>query len=109
MQLKTQPFRLQTMSRHNDKPIKDVLHEYISTNQKVSKGYHTLHIQEVWSEQMGPLIASYTSKITYSNGVLRVTLTSSPLKKELSMGKEKIIDIINTSLGQPLVKEVIIY
>ena len=92
------------MGRHNDKPIRDVLNEFILGNAKVSKGYHTKHLEDVWKEEMGPVISSYTSKILFRDGTLTVYLTSAPLKKELLMGKDKIVGIINGALGQDLVK-----
>lgn len=97
------------MARHNDKSIREVLNEFITGNSKVSKGYHTKHIEDVWKEQMGPVISGYTSKILYKEGTMKVYLTSAPLKRELLLGKDKIISIINEALGQDLVISVEIY
>lgn len=97
------------MGRHNDKNIKEVLNDYMASNAKVAKGYYTSHIDEVWKQEMGPIISGYTNKIYFKDGLLKIYLTSAPLKKELSMGKLKIIEIINTALGTDIVKEVEIY
>ncbi|MBK9736784.1 MAG: hypothetical protein IPO92_18210 [Saprospiraceae bacterium] len=51
------------MSRHNDKSIKEVLSEYIAKDNKVSKGYHTAQIQDIWKKEMGPIISGYTQNI----------------------------------------------
>lgn len=51
---------------------------------------------------MGATIAGYTSKLYFKDGLLKVYLTSAPLK-ELLMGKEKIINIINSEVGEELV------
>ena len=58
---------------------------------------------------MGPTIAGYTSKLYFKDGLLKVYLTSAPLKKELLMGKEKIINIINSEVGEELVTAVEIF
>ncbi|MBL0025059.1 MAG: DUF721 domain-containing protein [Saprospiraceae bacterium] len=97
------------MGRYHDKPIREVLNDFISGNKKVSKGYHTANIADVWKEQLGPVIAGYTSRIYFNDGVLKVYLTSAPLKKELLMGKDKIIGIINEAVGMDLVTSVEIY
>ena len=97
------------MSRHNDKSIKEVLGEYISKDNRVSKGYHTAQIQEIWKKEMGPIISGYTQKIYFKDGILKVYLTSAPLKKELLMGKEKIISIINEAAKENIVSQVEIY
>lgn len=97
------------MGRHNDKSIKEVLGEFIQANKRVSKGYHTAQIEEIWKEQMGPIISGYTQKIYFNDGILRVYLTSAPLKKELLMGKNKIIQIINEAVKEELITQVEIY
>ncbi len=97
------------MGRHNDKSIKEVLNEFISKDKRVSKGYHTAQIKEIWEEQMGPIISGYTQKIYFNNGSLKVYLSSSALKKELSMGKDKIIKIINEAVNEELITDVEIY
>ncbi|MBC7884136.1 MAG: DUF721 domain-containing protein [Saprospiraceae bacterium] len=97
------------MGRHNDKSIKDVLSDFITSNPRVSKGYHTAQLEEIWKEQMGPIIAGYTQKIYFKEGVLKVYLTSAPLKKELLMGKDKIMSIINEVVNETLITQVEIY
>lgn len=97
------------MNRHNDKNIKEVLAEFISSNKKVSGGYHSVKIEEIWKKEMGEMINSYTTGIKLNDGVLRIYLNSSALKKELSMGKEKIKNIINEALKSMIIKEVQIF
>ena len=94
------------MGRHNDKPIGHVLNE---SNARVGKGYDTVRIEKIWKNHMGPTIAGYTSKLYFKDGLLKVYLTSAPLKKELLMGKEKIINIINSEVGEELVTAVEIF
>lgn len=98
-----------TMGRHNDKPISEVLSEFLNTNKRVGKGYNTVQIEQIWKSQMGPVIAGYTSKMYFKEGVLKVYLTSAPLKKELLMGKGKILQIINDGVGEDIVTSVEIY
>jgi predicted nucleic acid-binding Zn ribbon protein len=98
-----------SMGRHNDKNIKEVLADYMQSNDRVSRGYYSSRMEEIWQTNMGNVIAGYTKKVTFYNGVLKVYLTSSPLKKELLMGRDKIIDIMNEAIGDQIVKEVEIY
>lgn len=97
------------MGRHNDKNIKEVLSDFMASNTKVAKGYYTSHIDEVWKQEMGPIITGYTTKIYFRDGVLKVYLTSAALKKELSMNKIKLIENLNTALGTELITAVEIY
>ncbi len=97
------------MFRGNDKNIKEVLNEYLTQNAKVAKGYYTSNIEDVWKSEMGPLIMSYTQKIIFNKGELKVYLSSSVLKKELSDGKDKIIKNLNDALGAEIIEKVEIY
>ena len=97
------------MGRHNDKPIGHVLNEFLHSNARVGKGYDTVRIEKIWKNHMGPTIAGYTSKLYFKDGLLKIYLTSAPLKKELLMGKDKIINIINSEVGEELVTAVEIF
>lgn len=98
-----------SLGRHNDKNIKEVLGEFIATNKRVAYGYYTSHIDEIWKQEMGHVINNYTSRLTFKDGILNVYLTSAPLRKELSMGKDKIKDILNRALGADLVQNIQIF
>ncbi len=97
------------MGRHNDKNIKEVLNDFLSSNQRVAKGYYISHIDEVWKQEMGPIISSYTTRIYFKDGALSVYLTSAPLKKELSLSKEKAISLLNTALGSTIIQSIEFY
>lgn len=97
------------MKRHNDKSIRDVVDLYLRGNQKLSEGYQSSRIDDIWREVMGKSIASYTGKIQLKGQTLLVEITSSPLKKELLMSPGKIIDLLNEAIGNDLVKDIKIY
>ena len=94
--------------KKNDKPISDVLKDYIIQNKKVSKGYFTNRIKTTWKESMGPTIYSYTKSIYFNKSTLYINITSSPLRQELLMSKSKIIDLINEKIGSNFINEVVI-
>jgi len=97
------------VGRHNDKNIKEVLNDFIASNQRVAKGYYISHIDEVWKQEMGPIISSYTTRIYFKDGALKVYLTSAALKKELSLSKEKAINLLNTALGSAIIQSIEFY
>lgn len=94
--------------KHNDRNIRDVLGDVIGNNQKLNKGYTTLRIKEAWQSEMGDMICSYTQKLYFKGGVLTVYLTSAPLRNELSMSKEKVINLINTYCKEEVVTSMIL-
>jgi hypothetical protein len=97
------------LGRHNDKNIKEVLNDFLASNQRVAKGYYISHIDKVWKQEMGPIISSYTSRIYFKDGALNVYLTSAPLKKELSLSKDKVIHLLNAALGNSIIQSIEFY
>ncbi len=95
------------MSR-NEEPLKDVLKQF-TNSRKIKNQFTQVMVEEVWNEQLGPAIKKYTEKVRFRSGIVTVTLTSAPLRQELSYGKEKLIQILNDGLGEPLVKDVKFY
>ena len=85
--------------------IKSILGEFISKN-ALSDGIDTARIQENWSSIMGENISAYTKEVSLQQDVLIVKLNSSVLRQELSYGKEKIIEMINKSLGKEKIKDI---
>ncbi|MFY7899896.1 MAG: DUF721 domain-containing protein, partial [Chitinophagaceae bacterium] len=61
-----------------------------------------------WEEIMGKTIAKYTEKIQIINQTLFITTHVGPLKNELQYQKQQIIQRINESFGEKVIKEVVI-
>ena len=85
--------------------IKAILGEFISKN-ALNDGIDTARIQENWSSIMGENISAYTKEVSLQQDVLIVKLSSSVLRQELSYGKEKIVEMINKSLGKNKIQDI---
>ena len=85
--------------------IKAILGEFILKN-ALSDGIDTARIQENWSSIMGENISAYTKEVSLQQNVLIVKLSSSVLRQELSYGKEKIVEMINKSLGVNKIQDI---
>ena len=55
---------------------------------------------------MGENISVYTKEVSLQQDVLIVKLSSSVLRQELSYGKEKIVEMINKSLGGNKIQDI---
>lgn len=86
--------------------ISEALQEFVSDN-KLQKGLNKVHVREVWDSQMGPAIKKYTTALKLDKDVLYVQLSSSVLREELSYGKEKIVHMLNESLGRDLIRKIV--
>ena len=87
------------------KNIKSILGEFISKN-ALSDGIDSARAQQIWRALLGENITAYTKDVTLQQDVLIVKLTSSVLRQELSYGKDKIIEMMNKSLGKNKVRDI---
>jgi predicted nucleic acid-binding Zn ribbon protein len=94
-------------SRQNDQPIKDILKLFVEKYRLKAK-LHQTKLDELWGKLMGPTIAGYTRELRMRGKKLYVTVDSAPLRQELSMGKEKLRNLLNEALGEEYIKDVII-
>ncbi|NVO10867.1 MAG: DUF721 domain-containing protein [Bacteroidales bacterium] len=94
------------MSKHNMKSLGDAINEFIHEHKLEEKIYEVKIIDE-WSKIMGYNVSILTQGIALKNGKLVVTLKSSVLRNELQMSKQKVITIINSYLGQSVVRDII--
>ncbi len=88
-------------------PLSEALSEFIKEN-KLQKGMDKVDAREAWSNLMGNGVNNYTTAVELKNETLFVSLSSSVLREELSLGKTKIIAMINEELGRELVKKLVL-
>lgn len=85
----------------------EVLKDFIEAN-RLQKGLDKVSAKDAWQEVMGDTIGKYTTNIKLERDKLYVELSSSVLREELSYGKEKIIKLLNESLGRELITQLIL-
>ncbi len=85
----------------------EALQEFIKTN-KLEKGMDKVNAQEAWAKLMGNGVNNYTTGVEFRNDTLFVSLSSSVLREELSLGKSKIITMLNEELGKELIKKLVL-
>ncbi len=94
------------MRRHNERMLGDIIREVIHRYRLDGKLTET-RIMQAWGRVMGSGILHYTSNVSFSKGTLKVYLRSAVLREELSMGKCRMIDMINKELGEESVQDII--
>lgn len=85
--------------------IQQALQLFIKSS-KLKPGIQSLQIEEIWSNLMGKAIAGYTDKIEMIGNRLIIHTQVAPLKNELEFQKEKIIELVNEALGEPVIETV---
>ena len=94
-------------NRHNETDLKTAIKAMLDYY-KLQGRYQQTKLKQIWPALMGPSIAQYTTDIKIYRNVFYVTLSSAPLRQELSMGKEKIKNLLNEELGEDYLKEIVI-
>lgn len=94
--------------RENDNlNMKEALSAFIQKN-KLQTGMDKVNARAAWALLMGNGVNNYTTDIELKNDVLYVALSSSVLREELSLGKSKIIQMLNEELGKDLVRKLVL-
>ena len=94
--------------RHNDQQkIDDLLKSFVKEN-KLEKGLDKVNVEAAWRDLMGNGVNNYTYSVKLHQDTLYVELSSSVLREELSYGKDKIINMLNESLGKNLITKLIL-
>ncbi len=94
--------------RHNQHlPISSVIQGFIKAN-KLQSGLDKVDVKDAWAQMMGNGVNNYTTNVFIENGTLYVELSSSVLREELSYGKDKIMAMLNESVGKELIKKIIL-
>jgi hypothetical protein len=95
-------------SRKNEhSSIEDILKEFVETN-RLQQGLDKVNVKDAWQQLMGNGVNNYTTAIELKRETLYIKLSSSVLREELSYGKEKIISMLNESLGKEVVKKLVL-
>lgn len=93
--------------RNNDHlSISDLLKDFVYTN-NLQSGLDKVNVKSAWNTMMGPGVSNYTTAIKLQGSVLYVKFSSSVLREELSYGKSKIIEMLNSELGRPIISDII--
>lgn len=93
--------------RNENLNMGEALKEFIKAN-KLEKGMDKVNARKAWKNLMGPGVNNYTTAVELRNETLFVSLSSSVLREELSLGTSKIITMLNEELGKELVKKLVL-
>lgn len=95
------------MKKQSSKPVGELLREYL--NQMGGKeGLLGARVVRCWDEKMEPNIVKATSSRFYRDGILYVNISSSIIRSMLHNRRRQILYILNSNLGGPYVKNIVL-
>lgn len=95
------------MRKRNTENIGDILQQFLNQNVEVKEKLAESRVIHGWNAVLGNAVASYTTNIYFRKGILYVNLSSSVLRSELIMAKEKLTTSLNEYAGMQIVDEII--
>lgn len=95
------------MRRKNTESIGEAIKQFFEENSFIKKKVAESRVLSGWGKILGPAISSYTTNIYLKNNILYVHISSSVLRAELMMSKEKIMANLNKHVEMDIVKEII--
>jgi predicted nucleic acid-binding Zn ribbon protein len=95
------------MRKQNTESIGEVLRQYFEENPFIRRKLAESRAVTGWPQLFGKMINSYTTNIYLRNGVLYVSLSSSVLRSELLMAKDRLITKLNEHAGMHVVNDII--
>ena len=93
------------MQRHTPESVGDVLRNLLEET-SLQQRMEELKAIEMWAKIVGPELASLTSRPAVKNGVMQVGVPNASLRNELLMNRSRLMQIINSTLGKQIIKEI---
>ncbi len=96
-----------TAGKKNNMTLGEALKQFLHQN-RLQQGIHAVEAEHAWRSVLGPGVDSYTRTVELKGNTLFVSLDSSVLREELSLGKSKIIALLNESLGSEVIQKLVL-
>ncbi len=75
-------------------------------DQHLDEKYSEKQLISMWGEIMGKPIANRTTKVFIANKVMYVKLNSAPLKQELLLAKDKVLDLLGKHVDLSIIEDI---
>ena len=93
------------MMHRNAQTLGDAIREFFEDNAEL-RG--KIRVMRAWGEILGPMVAQYTRNIYVKDKVLYVSLTSSVLRSELVLCRERLVKSLNDYAGSEVIQDIVI-
>lgn len=94
--------------KNNDRPIRDLIRVMLKDT-GLQKKYDELEIIRCYHLVMGTVISKKTKEVFIREKTLILKMDSGVLKEELTMNKQRIIDLVNERFGANAIEQVEIW
>ncbi|HZF99692.1 MAG TPA: DUF721 domain-containing protein [Chitinophagales bacterium] len=95
------------MKRRNEQSLGESLQQYLHENRLKGKT-DEYKLLAKWDTIVGGFIASHTENLYSSGKKLYVRVGSAAVKHELTMCKEKVLELVNAEMGEGFVNDLVL-
>ena len=83
--------------------------DFFEDNTELYEKMMEIRVQRAWGEVLGPTIMQYTRNIYVRDKVLHVSLTSSVLRSELTLCRERLVKSLNDYAGASVITNIVFH
>jgi predicted nucleic acid-binding Zn ribbon protein len=91
---------------HNEKPLKDVLREFVEVYRLKGK-LNQYRLIDRWEPVVGKVIAKHTKGLSINRKTLYVEMDSSIVRNEVYLLKSMIIEELNKGFGEKIIDHIV--
>ena len=92
---------------NKEKNIGDVLNKMMDKYRLKSK-FNEIELVKVWEEIAGKLVAKHTTKLEIKGKTLYVWFDQAPLKNEIFLRRDQLLNAVNDKMGQGFIEKIFI-
>ncbi|MDD2436809.1 MAG: DciA family protein [Massilibacteroides sp.] len=96
------------MKRKNTQMIGEVLRDIFEENTELYEKIIEIRIKRAWGIVLGDMVLQYTRNLYVKDKILHVSLTSSVLRNELVLCREKLVKSLNDYAKIQAIQDIII-
>ncbi|WP_085535221.1 DUF721 domain-containing protein [Massilibacteroides vaginae] len=96
------------MQRKNTQMIGEVLRDIFEENTELYEKILEIRIKRAWGVVLGDMVLQYTRNLYVKDQVLYVSLTSSVLRNELTLCRDRLVKSLNDYARSAVIKEIVI-
>ncbi len=96
------------MKRKNTQAIGEVLRDIFEENTELYEKILEIRIQRAWGEVLGSMVLQYTRNIYVKDRILHVSLSSSVLRNELTLCRERLVKSLNDYARASVIDDIVI-
>ena len=96
------------MRRQNIQSIGELLRDFFEENTEMYESIMEMRIKRGWGEVLGKQILNYTRNIYVRDRVLYVSMTSSVVRNELMLCRDRLVKSLNEYAGHSFIEDLVI-